>query len=410
MRVRKTAVSLGLAGCALVIIGMLSAWSTSLGAIYDATATPGAILQGGPPPDPLPTRQAVETPRRDTLVPLTADNVGQLALLAAWDLPPTSLLDRPQWGAITFDPRSALLARVETGYTFFEAGGWHVWDVSDPTIPADQDIVSGTTYDYTAWDFATTVFTTTGYAQARVMSEFSGAPDWGGSAVPDTRQIVFRRSGGPDTVVKRPYHGQDYAPQISLHLSQGGTRLTFFEEGTLYLWDSTQERLLASTPIAGFSDVAGFSPDNQIVVTVEGDELVFRWAEQDNLVRILSIPTESAFAFMPNSLQFFATADHTLTRWDLTTQAAAGTADLPCRVNQMAVSPDGALLALSADCYGVEGRSVSEIQFWQTSTLREAASIPVDGTVTDLAFSPDGTLFATGSARRTRLWGVMAEL
>lgn len=406
----------------VLIIGvLLSISSTNLSPLPSQVQTPDctrpALLCEG---KPLPTVPVVGPPQRDHLSPITVETVFQLAPLSAWDLPPEEGVSDWQLGPLFFDPHSGLLARSKTGHVFFQMGTWHLWNVSDPWMPVDLGPVSGTGYDYTFWTYADTVFTETGYARARASAEFpNAAQDWGGSAMPSTRWITYQRSGEPEIIVQQDYVGQQYSPKVWLKLSADGSHLIVYYPGMLYVWETNETRTLASISPGTTPYLVGFSPDNRYIVTIEDEAFVFRRIESGELVQVLTIPDAWGKAetlpepqFMPeNSSRFVKSADLKLEIWDLgSPEAPASTTVMPCvAVRQMAFSPDGMLLAVSADCSTTAGRHPSEVQLWQASTMNEMVAFPADITVTDLAFSPDGYLLAIGDSTHTELWGIPTQ-
>jgi WD40 repeat protein len=404
----------------LTIGVMLSLSSPSSAFPQDQSQTPASTRSGFRcEAEPLPPVPDVGLPQRDHLAPITVENANQLSALSAWDLQLEE--GEPQWqlSSLFFDPYSGLLARFQTGHIFFQMSGWHVWNVSSPFAPIDLNSVPGTGYDYTFWTYTDTVFTSAGYARARVSAEFpDSAQDWGGSAMPNKRWVTYQRSGGPDIIVQEEYVGQRYSPEVWLKLSADGSRLVVYYPGMLYVWDAEQERKLASVSLGETPYLVGFSPDNQHVITVEDETFVVRRIEPGQLVEVLSIPGAWGEAealpmpqFMPdNSLHFVRAAGMTLEVWDLGSPDPMSTYAMPCvTVREMAFSPDGSLLAISADCSTTAGRHASEVQIWQTGTMTEVAAFPVDSAVTDLAFSPDGYLLALGDAAHTALWGIRTE-
>jgi WD40 repeat protein len=406
------------AGLLVLLIGWASLPGMLIPTLFQPPQTPDATPSAWQiEAESLPLPPEVGTPERDTLAPITVENANQLSSLSAWS--PLPQEEDPDWqlGPIAFNPHSTLLTRLKTGHIFFGMGIWHLWDVTSPFAPRDLDTISGTGYDYTFWTYADTVFTDTGYARASMSVEFSNtAQDWGGSATPNTRWITYQQSGGPNIIVQQDYHAQQYSPQVWLKLSADGCRLMAYSSGRLYVWDASQQRILAEISLGDPPYLVGFSPDNRYIVTIEDEAFVVRRIEADKLVQVLNIPRSQAEMlpvpqFMPNdTTHFVKAAGREVEMWDLDTQTLVYTVMVPCvSIRQIAFNPDGTLLAISVDCSTTAGHDPSEILLWDARTMTEVAAIPATIDISDLAFSPDGYLLAVGDVDQTELWGIQTE-
>lgn len=87
------------------------------------------------------------------------------------------------------------------------------------------------------------------------------------------------------------------------------------------------------------------------------------------------------------SAHFCVARGEYLSLLDVESRLEKATCHLPAPVDQMAVSPDGALLA---------ARSASHVMILDVHTMEIVSEIPADGVVTTLAWSPDGRWIAGG--------------
>lgn len=152
---------------------------------------------------------------------------------------------------------------------------------------------------------------------------------------------------------------------------------------------------------------ATFSPDGSTVVTAGDDQLIHTWsAETGAALDVLSghkAPV-TALAVAPNGELVSTANDGSALVWNITPAwklertigASEGPSPLADRVNALAFSPDGKLLATGA---GEPSRS-GEIKLWDPvngQLVRDVPNPHADN-ILGLEFSPDGKLLASGAA------------
>jgi WD40 repeat protein len=148
-----------------------------------------------------------------------------------------------------------------------------------------------------------------------------------------------------------------------------------------------------------------FSGDNLTLATAGNDSLVTLWsADSGILVDTIRTDCSEALAFCGDRLLISGAGHAALWSlggtWSLERTLGTGDAESPLtdRVNAVAFSPDGQLLATGA---GEPSRS-GQVKLWEANTgrpIREFADAHSDA-VLSLEFSPDGGFLASGAADR----------
>ena len=139
---------------------------------------------------------------------------------------------------------------------------------------------------------------------------------------------------------------------------------------------------------------AAFSPDGRSIVTGDHDGNVTVWnAATLEKERRFSVNTSvvAGLAFGPNGLFVTAGEDGTARVWDFDTGEERLTLrGHTARINQVAVSSDGARIATSSDD--------STVRLWDSATGEEVLTLLGHSyLVSGVDFSPDGRLLATAS-------------
>jgi WD40 repeat protein/serine/threonine protein kinase len=181
-------------------------------------------------------------------------------------------------------------------------------------------------------------------------------------------------------------------------------------DGRLHLWDTVTGKhrwvVRVAADLEYHDPGLAFSPDGRLVAVGSKDGSVHvRRVSSGALILRLRGPTTCprAVAFRPDSRQLAAAGepDSTVRLWDLATHAAAVLAGHTDRVDHLAYSADGRLLASSS--------ADKTVRLWDTRTHETVTVLPHGSKVYGVAFSPDGTRLAAACADNTiRLWDVAA--
>jgi WD40 repeat protein len=165
----------------------------------------------------------------------------------------------------------------------------------------------------------------------------------------------------------------------------------------------------------GLNRVLAFTLDGQMLAASLTEDAVLFWdvATHELKHRIDGIPSYSPFAFSTDgSIVVVAADNRTIVLRDTATGQTIG-APIPAkvrRVNSLALSPDGRMLAISSKNFGEGG---SPIVLWDVSGQQVVgeplSDYPNLDNVTSLAFSPDGRLLAFAIPNEAVwLWNVTA--
>jgi len=160
--------------------------------------------------------------------------------------------------------------------------------------------------------------------------------------------------------------GFDYDNHLAFS-PDGETVATSNRNGIVWLWRVADGELLAEfePPDTAWSAGLAFSPDGEIVAAGHKDGTVYLWRASDGqLLHTLPAQTDR------------------------------------CTVNDLAFSPDGALLAT------VGGREEQEhvVWLWRVADGSSQQALPLPKTGGAVAFSPDGQWLAAGSGEKLMLW------
>ena len=152
---------------------------------------------------------------------------------------------------------------------------------------------------------------------------------------------------------------------------------------------------------------AAFSPDGATVATAGDDQFIHTWsAENGAAFDVLKghKAAITALAFAPNGELISTASDGAALAWKISPEwklertigASEGKSPFADRVNAVAFSPEGKLLATGG---GAPSRG-GEIELWDAATGRLVREVPNPHTdaVLALEFSPDGKLLASGAA------------
>ncbi len=182
--------------------------------------------------------------------------------------------------------------------------------------------------------------------------------------------------------------------------SPDGRRLAVTISGERELWDLSGaeiSRLRIGRLATGSSASPTFSADGTHFASIEGTALRVWDAGTGKLVAG-PFPGVSRIAFTPDSRRLVFGVGETVQIWDFATGRSDGE-PLPLRgkVNTVAFSPDGGLIALGAHF----------AQLWDFRTRRPVGPpLPHRDTVRGAPFSRDGRRLLTYTPRETRVWDV----
>ncbi len=197
---------------------------------------------------------------------------------------------------------------------------------------------------------------------------------------PDGRQIAVAASDGLARVVDAQsgrvleiLHGQRGALYSVAFSPDGRMLATSGADGSTWIWSAATWRVVRVLAGQGNAYHASFSPDSRLLSVVRDNGVVAVWDARS---------------------------------WQQVAMVRADggqTSNGPFVVYAQAFSPDGAYLALAANC---DQNLDYVVQVWSTRTWRMVRTLPSGSWfVEDVAFSPDGKYLASaGADSRIRVW------
>jgi len=187
----------------------------------------------------------------------------------------------------------------------------------------------------------------------------------------------------------------------ALAFSEDGSLLASADSGmTVHVWDfKTQKTLFQLTGPQGEIRCLTFSPDGK-KLACSGDRMIHIWDPRTGQAQAGSGPRSVAHTSLAVSRdgQFLASnGGGTAPRiWDVSKSQAVMNLEEPEVLHALAYSPDGRLLAGSAE---------KHVRLWDAATGKIVMDLSdFDEPATCLAFSPDGKLLATASATGLSVW------
>jgi WD40 repeat protein/serine/threonine protein kinase len=173
--------------------------------------------------------------------------------------------------------------------------------------------------------------------------------------------------------------------------------------GEVELWDYTAGRLLKRLP--GSGNRAAFAPDGKMIATANGNGLVRLWdVATGTELRTFACARVHSLAFSPDGRMLAWSAQNRIWLWELSqAQPAKLASSTQGVIYAIAFSPDGQTIA-SADQYHT-------LTLWNVAHAKEFVKLQGHGGgVWDVAFSPDGKTLASGAQdNAVMLWNPLSS-
>ena len=344
--------------------------------------------------------------------------------------------------AFTPDGRSLVTGAVTGGVDLWDIGRRVKTAVVQVAPPADtaveggvavspdgQTIAFGTqtatdTFAVKLWSTASRRVTATAKANgAGGISSVAFSPDGTQLAAADLSgtvrlwEVWQAQNANSTPVLLGNFSGHRYAIEQIAFSRDGATLASASDDGTIDLWD-TRGTIIGG--VANASNALAFSPDGKtlaISTAVPGQWAVALYSmPAEKLAGLLPVSGIAAVAFSPDGKTVAVAPANTpgapVELWNVATRRMTGqvTTGFASRINSIAFSPDGTLLAASSI-------KDTTAQVWSTARLARVAEFSVtqqtqypagyaDG-VFQLAFSPDGRLLTlVGIDGKVRVFSV----
>jgi WD40 repeat protein len=314
---------------------------------------------------------------------------------------------------IGFSPDGALLAvcsahHVEvidarTGAVLRLIRG-HAGMVADAAFSPDGTVIVTGSYDGTArtWEVATgkPLVTFAGHDGAVYAVAFSPDGTRIATASSDETARVWDAASGAAVVTMAGHFEavQDVA------FSPDGTRLATTSTLRALVWDAVTGQGIAS--FGGHADTVtsvAFSPDGTLVVSGALDETARVWEAATGRERVVLAEhggTDADAAFVPDGTMIVTgSSDREVRVWDAATGASRARFECNDRVNALAVSPDGTVVAATTT---ITART------WEIATAIPGVTISGGHDYLNaVAFDPSGALLGIASTDKTAtVWDV----
>jgi hypothetical protein len=252
------------------------------------------------------------------------------------------------------------------------------------------------------------VMTLTGHTGQVLSVAFSPDGSLVASAGLDATVRLWRTATG--TEIRTLTRHASSAPSVAFFphpvaFSPDGTMIASSDGSSVVLWDvASGTRLRTLSAPAGLTGRPAFSPDGTLLACAGADNRVHLWDPASGTPLSRSPDHGYQFvrdaAFSPDGRQLASGGDLGMVRlWDTATWSRGIVIKAHFeRVDRVAFSPDGALLATA------KSGSIGSVRLWETGMWQQVCEVDCHDT-TGMAFSPDGTLLATaGPHGRVQLW------
>jgi RNA polymerase sigma factor (sigma-70 family) len=230
------------------------------------------------------------------------------------------------------------------------------------------------------------------------------------------KTVIWDTSSG-NQIASRPHRQGASGLSVALHpngqfvASAGG-------DGTVLLWQVSNGNLLWSLPGAGRS--VAWSPDGQWLATLGAQNGLQIWGVGTRSVPrqptgpALKLPGPEGslhrLAFSPDSRRLAAVGVWSATSsalvWDLESQAATASRDIPGVIKAMTFTPDGGCLGATIE----NSQRGGEVILWNVIAGEKVGTLPLGEEVKCLGFSADGQRLVVSATGRLTIWDVSEVL